>query len=101
MIELSLLGLHALRGPDGRELGTLPAQPKRFALLAFLAIGATGGYHRRDSLAAMFWPDLDQFASRRALRNTLYHLRDALGDGVIVTQGDDAVPSTPPGSPAT
>ena len=95
MIELSLLGLHALRGPDGRELGTLPAQPKRFALLAFLAIGATGGYHRRDSLAAMFWPDLDQFASRRALRNTLYHLRDALGDGVIVAQGDDAVAIDP------
>jgi DNA-binding SARP family transcriptional activator/tetratricopeptide (TPR) repeat protein len=95
MIELSLLGLHALRGPDGRELGTLPAQPKRFALLAFLAIGATGGYHRRDTLAAMFWPDLDQFAARRALRNTLYHLRDALGDGVIVTQGDDAVAIDP------
>jgi DNA-binding SARP family transcriptional activator len=91
MIDLMLLGPHAARGPDGRELASLPAQPKRFALLAYLAIGAGAGYHRRDSLAAMFWPEMDQFAARRALRNTLYHLREALGQGVIVTRGDDAV----------
>ena len=91
MIELSLLGPQALRDSDGRELGSLSAQPKRFALLAYLAVAGGTGFHRRDSLAAMFWPDLDQFAARRALRNTLYHLREALGDGVIVTQGDDAV----------
>ncbi|MGH7592970.1 MAG: AfsR/SARP family transcriptional regulator [Gemmatimonadales bacterium] len=91
MIELTLLGPNALRGPDERELGSLLAQPKRFALLAYLALDGVGGYHRRDTLAAMFWPEMDQFAARRALRNTLYHLREALGDGVIVTQGDDAV----------
>ena len=95
MIELSLLGPCALRGPDGREITSLPAQPKRFALLAYLAIGGGSGYHRRDSLAAMFWPDMDQFAARRALRNTLYHLREALGDGVIVTRGDEAVSIDP------
>ena len=85
------MGLHALRGSDGRDLSSLPAQPKRFALLAYLAIGAGAGYHRRDTLAAMFWPEFDQFAARRALRNILYHLRELLGDGVIVTRGDDAV----------
>ena len=90
MIELSLLGPHVLRGSDGREITSLPAQPKRFALLAYLALGGDG-YRRRDTLAAIFWPDLDQFAARRALRNTLYHLRAALGDDVIVTRGDDAV----------
>ena len=95
MIELSLLGLQALRDSDGRELGSLSAQPKRFALLAYLAVAGGTGFHRRDSLAAMFWPDLDQFAARRALRNTLYHLREALGDGVIVTHGDDAVSIDP------
>jgi DNA-binding SARP family transcriptional activator/TolB-like protein len=95
MIELSLLGLHALRGPDGRELTSLPAQPKRFALLAYLALGGRGGYHRRDTLAALFWPEMDQFAARRALRNTLYHLREALGDNVIVTRGDEAVSINP------
>ena len=91
MLELSLLGLHAVRGADGREAESLPAQPKRFALLAYLAVAGGDGYHRRDSLAAMFWPDLDQFAARRALRNTLYHLKEALGEGVIVVRGDDAV----------
>lgn len=94
MIELSLLGLHALRGADGRELPALLAQPKRFALLSYLAVGG-GGYARRDTLAALFWPELDQFAARRALRNTLYHLREALGEDVIVTRGDDGVAVDP------
>jgi len=91
MIELTLLGLQSVRGTDGREFGSLPAQPKRFALLAYLAVSGGGGYHRRDTLAAMFWPDLDQFAARRALRNTLYHLREAIGDGVLIARGDDAL----------
>jgi DNA-binding SARP family transcriptional activator/TolB-like protein len=91
MIEVGLLGVHTLRDEAGRELPTLLAQPKRFALLAYLAVGSRHGYLRRDSLAAMFWPELDQFAARRALRNTLYHLRDALGADVIVARGDDAV----------
>lgn len=91
MIELSLLGPHALKDAAGRELTSLLGQPKRFALLAYLAIESGSGYVRRDTLAAMFWPELDQFAARRALRNTLYHLREALGDGVIVTRGDDGV----------
>ena len=95
MIELTLLGLQAVRSSDGRELDSLPAQPKRFALLAYLAISGGGGYHRRDSLAAMFWPEMDQFAARRALRNTLYHLREALGDGVIIVRGNDAVSIDP------
>ena len=91
MMELRLLGLQALRGPDGREIGSLTAQPKRFALLAYLAVAGPGGYLRRDTLASVFWPELDQFAARRAVRNTLYHLREALGDQVIVTRGDDAL----------
>ena len=95
MIELTLLGLHTLRDTDGRELGSLMAQPKRFALLAYLAIAGGDGYHRRDSLAAMFWPDLDQFAARRALRNTLYHLREAIGDAALIARGDEALAIDP------
>ena len=95
MIELGLLGPHALKDTAGRELSSLLAQPKRFALLAYLAIEGGSGYVRRDTLAAMFWPELDEFAARRALRNTLYHLREALGEGVIVTRGDDGVTIDP------
>ena len=95
MIELTLLGLQTVRASDGREFGSLAAQPKRFALLAYLAITGGGGYHRRDALTAMFWPELDQFAARRALRNTLYHLRETIGDGVLITRGDDAIAIEP------
>ncbi|MDQ2768395.1 MAG: hypothetical protein M3Y30_14735 [Gemmatimonadota bacterium] len=95
MIELTLLGLHTVRDSDGREFGSLLAQPKRLALLAYLAIGGGSGYHRRDTLAAMFWPDLDQFAARRALRNTLYHLREAIGDSALITKGDEALAIDP------
>jgi len=91
MIELTLLGLQSVRASDGREFGSLAAQPKRFAFLAYLAIAGGAGYHRRDALTAMFWPELDQFAARRALRNMLYHLREAIGDGVLITRGDDAI----------
>ncbi len=95
MIDLTLLGLQSVRASDGREFGSLAAQPKRFAFLAYLAIGGGAGYHRRDALAAMFWPELDQFAARRALRNTLYHLREVIGDGVLITRGDDAIAIDP------
>jgi DNA-binding SARP family transcriptional activator/TolB-like protein len=95
MIELTLLGLQTVRDSDGRDLGSLAAQPKRFALLAYLAISGSTGFHRRDTLAAMFWPDLDQFAARRALRNTLYHLRETIGDSALITQGDDAIAIDP------
>ena len=88
MIELRLLGPQSIRRSDGREFGKLPAQPKRFALLAFLAL-ENGSLQRRDAIAAMFWGDSDQQAARRALRNTLFNLREALGDGVITTQGDE------------
>jgi len=95
MIELTLLGLQTVRASDGRELDSLAAQPKRFALLAYLAIAGGGGYHRRDALTVMFWPELDQFAARRALRNTLYHLREAIGGGVLISRGDDALAIDP------
>ncbi len=95
MIELTLLGLQSVRASDGREFSSLAAQPKRFAFLAYLAIAGGAGYHRRDTLTAMFWPELDQFAARRALRNTLYHLREAIGERVLITRGDDAIAIDP------
>lgn len=95
MIELTLLGLQAVRSSDGRELGTLTAQPQQLALLAYLAASGSGELHRTDTLAAMFWPALDQSAARRALRKTLFHLREALGDGAIIARGDDALTIDP------
>jgi serine/threonine-protein kinase len=90
LIRLALFGAPQISRADGTDASALLAQPKRLALLAYLAIGADT-YHRRDSLLAVFWPELDQFAARRALRNTLYQLRLALDDDVFASRGDDEI----------
>lgn len=45
--------------------------------------------HRRDSLLALFWPELDDTHARAALRKTIYHLRQALGANAVVNRGDE------------
>ncbi|MBL7183248.1 MAG: AAA family ATPase [Anaerolineae bacterium] len=49
------------------------------ALLAYLAVEADR-LHRRDSLAALLWPDWPDRAARGSLRNALANLRKAIGD---------------------
>jgi DNA-binding SARP family transcriptional activator len=75
MIELRTLGPLELRGTDPGGIAALVSQPKRLALLAYLAIAAPRGFHRRDSLLALFWPESDQAHARGALRNGLSFLR--------------------------
>jgi DNA-binding SARP family transcriptional activator len=91
LIRLSILGAVDLRGPEGVELRSVLAQPKRLALLAYLAAATPRGFHSRDTLLAILWPDLDQEHARAALRQTLYGLRCALGDEVLVTCGDSVI----------
>jgi DNA-binding SARP family transcriptional activator len=90
-IRLSMLGAVDLRGPDGGELRTVLAQPKRLALLAHLAAATPHAFHSRDTLLDLLWSDLDQEHARAALRQALYGLRRALGDGVLVTCGDGVI----------
>jgi DNA-binding SARP family transcriptional activator/tetratricopeptide (TPR) repeat protein len=66
------------------------SQPKRFALLAYLAAATPHGFHRRDTLLGLFWPELDQDQSRHALRQSLHFLRQRLGS-VVVRRGDEDV----------
>ena len=63
-IQFRTLGTLDLRAADGRELHSLLAQPKRIALLAYLCIAQPRGYHRRDTLLGLFWPDSDQEHAR-------------------------------------
>src|SRR5262245_12921902 len=56
MLHLTTLGV-ARSTPDR-------LQPKRLALLAYLAIARPRGAHRRDALVAIFWPELDQHGAR-------------------------------------
>ena len=91
MLELRTLGLLDLRGPPGTDCAAVQRQPKRLALLAFLTAAAPRRFHRRDVLLAMFWPELDTSHARAALRRSLYFLRQALGDEVIESRGDEEV----------
>ena len=93
-MRLSLFGGIDLRGADAsaaeRAAGRLLVQPKTVALLAFLAIeGAVRRFQRRDRLAALLWPELDQAHARAALRKAVYHVRDLLGAGVLLSRGDE------------
>src|SRR2546426_648092 len=91
MIEFRLLGTLHLIDAAGREVKSLLTRPRRLALLAYLAAATPRGLHRRDSLLALFWPELDQEHARAALRQALHVVRDALGADVIVTRGDEEV----------
>lgn len=91
MIRLDVLGRLALHGADGREIRSVLAQPKRLALLVYLAVETERGFHRRDHLFGLFWPELSQAHARQALRQALYVLRHALGDDVITSRGADEI----------
>lgn len=89
-LYLRLLGGLDLIGRDG----TRPAianQPKRVALLAFLAAGPEGRFRRRDSLTGIFWPEAEPDSARHSLRQALYVLRREVGSGTIRTRGDGEV----------
>ena len=88
MRELLTLGRVRLAS-DGGDSTPAGAQPKRLALLAYLALETAGGPVRRDALLALFWPELGEEEARRALRQGLHHLRRVVGDDVIITAGDE------------
>ena len=86
MSQLLTLGRVRLIAADGTESSA--AQPKRMALLAYLAVASAKGAVRRDGLLALFWPELGDEEARRALRQGLHYLRRVAGD-VFVGEGDE------------
>jgi DNA-binding SARP family transcriptional activator/TolB-like protein len=91
MIQLHTLGTLVLRDSNGEDIQSVLAQPKRVALLAYLTIARPLGFHRRDSLHALLWPEQDEQHARWALNQALRHLRVALGKQVVVSRGDAEV----------
>lgn len=87
VIHLQLLGSLDIRDEDGVQLRPVLAQPKRLALLAYLALGG-GQLRQRDVVLALLWPELDTARARAALRQALHHLRRLLGDGAIIGEGN-------------
>src|SRR4029078_2726783 len=85
------LGTLDVLAGDGRDVRPLSTQPKRLALLAYLALAGSNPFHRRDTVLAMFWPELDQTHARGSLRQALSFLRRVVGDDVITARGEEEI----------
>ncbi|HEX5576486.1 MAG TPA: BTAD domain-containing putative transcriptional regulator [Gemmatimonadales bacterium] len=89
MIELRTLGALELTSAENTAAGSVLAQPRRAALLCYLALALPRGFHRRDTLFALFWPEEDAEQARHALRQSVYFLRRALRPETIISRGDE------------
>lgn len=88
-IELRILGSTELNVAGERTGSFVLRQPKRLAVLAYLALATAGGYRRRDQMVALFWPELDQAHARNQLRKVLHALRSTLGVEAFVSRGEE------------
>lgn len=95
MIQLRTLGAIGLRRSDGEELRAVLAQPKRLALLMYLALARPSGPQRRDRLVALFWPEQDSEHARNALSQAIFFLRRLLGPSTIVNRNAEEVELSP------
>ena len=89
MLELQTFGIVGLRSRDSDESVAAPVQPKRLALLVYLALAPRRRFRRRDQIVAMLWPDSDSGHARQALNQAARYLRRALGEEAIVSQGEE------------
>lgn len=89
MIRLSVLGVLDCRDESGRPFDALLAQPKLCAILAYLTIAGHGTFTRRDTLLALFWPELDSEHARSALSKSVHALRRELGRDAVRSRGDN------------
>jgi adenylate cyclase len=94
-IRFLALGPAGLKGPGDAEAAAFLQRPKLVGLFAYLAAATPSGLQRRDTLLGLFWAAMDQERARAALRQSLYNLRQFLGDGVVVTRGDEEVGIVP------
>ena len=90
MLFLRTLGRTELRHADG-ESRAVPLEPKRLALLVYLALGRAGNPIPRDTLLALFWPELGEQAARSALRQALHYLATRLGADTIMGRGTNEI----------
>src|SRR2546425_8120521 len=72
MIHFRMLGGLSLTAADGREVRSLLAQPRRLALLAYLAAATPRDFQRRDTLVALFWPELRSEEHTSELQSLAY-----------------------------
>ena len=83
MLRLLLLGPFAVERDGQRLLQSELSKPKLIAVLSYLAAAHSSASRSRDTLLALFWPKRDEAAARHALRQTLFELRQLLGEDVL------------------
>ena len=95
MILFRTLGAAELEEDLEARARPIAIQAKRLALLAYVALAGRGRHRRRDSIVALFWPDLDEEHARSALRQSLTYLRRTLGPRAVVTRGEEEIAIDP------
>lgn len=95
MTELKIFGPAEMRNSRGELDHSFLAGPKRLALLVYLLLHKPRGFHRRDSLLPMFWPEQDQKSARNSLSNMLFHIRKTLGTDVVENRGSEEISINP------
>jgi DNA-binding SARP family transcriptional activator len=95
MTQLYVLGPAEMRNSRGELDHSFLAGPKRLALFVYLLLHKPHGFHRRDSLLPIFWPEQDQKSARNSLSNMLYHIRKTLGTEVVENRGSEEISINP------
>jgi DNA-binding SARP family transcriptional activator len=90
-LSLSILGAAEFTGDGADTASEILRQPKQLSLLIYLAACLPRGFHRRDELIALLWPESDASHGRNSLRQSLHVLRRLLPAGTLVTRGRDEV----------
>src|SRR5678815_1138180 len=84
--RLALLGPVSLTGPD-ESLMRRASQQRRLALLALIA-SSPGGSISRDRVLGLLWPERGERTARHLLADSLYVLRQTLGQTAIIASGE-------------
>lgn len=66
-------------------------QPRPLALLAYLVLARPRGFHSRETLVELLWPEADRGTGRQGLRNALHRIRSVLGQDLLAASGDTLV----------
>jgi DNA-binding SARP family transcriptional activator/Flp pilus assembly protein TadD len=90
-VALRILGPLEVHDPSGGEIRSVLSQPKRLALLSYLALTSLDQYRQRDTIVALFWPEFGQARARAALRQALSWLRHELGSAVVTSRGEEEI----------
>lgn len=91
MFTLRTLGSVGLVDSEGNEVTAVLSQPKRCALLIYLALARPPGLHRRDILLGLFWPEQDEGHARNALSQSLSFLTQHLPSEILLRRGIEEV----------